>query len=416
MVDRIIEKKHPNRKKYLYIISGILGAAIILFIGSRNYKNELKTDKNRLNISVVKYGEFKEYIAIDGMVLPIQTIYLDAIEGGRVAEKYVLDGAILKEGEAILKLVNTDLQLDFLQRETQAFDLINNLQNARNNLENSKVNRLNQLAEAEFQYLEAERVFETNLKLFEANLISKQEYLQFKNNYDFTKKRKKLIEKAIIQDSITAFEQMKQMKESYARMQSNIKLMRQKTEDLIVRAPANGQLSSFRAEIGELKNKGQNLGQLDVLNGYKIRAQVDEHYISRIASGQLAEFELNNQIFPIQVQSINPQVNNGKFEIDLIFINEIPKGIKKGQNLQVKLNLGENQKALLVERGGFYESTYGKWIYVVDKDGTSAMKKTIKTGRQNPEHYEILEGLKEGEEVINSSYQALGDYDKINFK
>lgn len=342
MVDRIIEKKHPNRKKYLYIISGILGAAIILFIGSRNYKNELKTDKNRLNISVVKYGEFKEYIAIDGMVLPIKTIYLDAIEGGRVAEKYVLDGAILKEGEAILKLVNTDLQLDFLQRETQAFDLINNLQNARNNLENSKVNRLNQLAEAEFQYLEAERVFETNLKLFEANLISKQEYLQFKNNYDFTKKRKKLIEKAIIQDSITAFEQMKQMKESYARMQSNIKLMRQKTEDLIVRAPANGQLSSFRAEIGELKNKGQNLGQLDVLNGYKIRAQVDEHYISRIASGQLAEFELNNQIFPIQVQSINPQVNNGKFEIDLIFINEIPKGIKKGQNLQVKLNLGEN--------------------------------------------------------------------------
>ncbi|MFY8107524.1 MAG: efflux RND transporter periplasmic adaptor subunit [Bacteroidia bacterium] len=416
MVDRIIEKKKFNTKTILYVLVGISFLLLLLYLFKTNFSKEVKADINRVHIGIVKYGEFKEYIAIDGIVLPIKTIYLDAIEGGRVAEKFVQDGAILKEGEALLKLVNTDLQLDFLQRETQAFDLINNLQNARNNLENLKVNRLNQLAEVEFQFLEAERLFETNKKLFEENLISKQEYLQFKNSYDYSSKRKKLIEKAIVQDSITAYEQMKQMRESYSRMQSNIKLMRQKTEDLIVRAPAAGQLSSFKAEIGELKNKGQNLGQIDVLDGYKIRAQIDEHYINRIIIGQIAEFEINQKIYQLKINAINPQVVNGKFEIDLLFNGEIPKGIKKGQNIQIRLSLGENEKALLVEKGGFYESTSGQWIYVLEKDKKSATKKAIKIGRQNPDFYEIKEGLSDGEEVIISSYQTLGDYDKIIFK
>ncbi len=416
MVDRIIEKKKFNTKTILYVLVGISFLLLLLYLFKTNFSKEVKADINRVHVGIVKYGEFKEYIAIDGIVLPIKTIYLDAIEGGRVAEKFVQDGAILKEGEALLKLVNTDLQLDFLQRETQAFDLINNLQNARNNLENLKVNRLNQLAEVEFQFLEAERLFETNKKLFEENLISKQEYLQFKNSYDYSSKRKKLIEKAIVQDSITAYEQMKQMRESYSRMQSNIKLMRQKTEDLIVRAPAAGQLSSFKAEIGELKNKGQNLGQIDVLNGYKIRAQIDEHYINRITIGQIAEFEINQKLYQLKINAINPQVVNGKFEIDLLFIEEIPKGIKKGQNIQIRLSLGENEKALLVEKGGFYESTSGQWIYVLDKDKKSGKKKAIKIGRQNPDFYEIKEGLSDGEEVIISSYQTLGDYDKIIFK
>lgn len=416
MADRILEKKKSYKKPILFILIG-LGLLWILYqLFNSSFKSDMNTDKNKIHISKVLYGEFKEYIAIDGMVMPIKTIYLDAVEGGRVSEKYVQDGAFLKEGEAILKLVNTDLQLDFLQRETQAFDLINNLQNARNNLENMKVNRLNQLAEADFQFLESERLFETNKKLFEDNLISKQEFLQIKNQYDFNLKRKKLIEKAIIQDSITAFEQMKQMRESYNRMQSNLKLMRQKTEDLIVRAPAAGQISSFKAEIGELKNKGQNLGQIDVLSGYKIRAQVDEHYISRITSGQSAEIELNSKSYAIRVQSINPQVQNGKFEIDLAFQNEVPEGIKKGQNIQVKLSLGANQKSLLIEKGGFYESSAGKWIYLVSKDGKSASKKQIRIGRQNPEYYELEEGLNEGDEVITSSYQSLGEYENLNLK
>jgi HlyD family secretion protein len=415
MVDRIIQKKHPNLLRNLLIAGASLIIVLLFFLFNQKHSTTLHADIGRLTLSAAQVGFFQEYIAVDGTVLPIKTIYLDAIEGGRVAEKYVQDGDHVTAGQPILKLLNTDLQLDFLQRETQAFDLINNLQNARNTLENNKVNRLNQLAEVDFQCKESERLFAMNDELFKDKLISKQEYLQFKNTYEYNKRRKQLIEQAIVQDSITAYEQMKQMRESYARMQSNIKLMRQKTEDLIVRAPASGQLSSFRAEIGELKTKGQNLGQLDVLNGYKVRAQIDEHYISRLIAGQQAQFDFSGTSYTLQIKTIYPQVTNGRFDADLEFTSAQPTSIKKGQNLPLRLQLGKNEKVMLIAKGGFYQTTGGNWIYVLDKSGKFAEKRNITTGRQNPEYYEILSGLKEGEKVITSSYETLGNYDRINF-
>lgn len=415
MVDRVIQKKHPHAKRNIGIGLGIIIIISIGFLWNKKPVKQLNADKNRLTFSTVTNGLFQEYIAIDGTVLPIKTIYLDAIEGGRVAERYVNDGDKVEQGQAILKLVNTDLQLDFLQRETQAFDLINNLQKARNSLENNKVNRLNQLAEVEFQLKESERVFDMNEKLYKENLIAKQDYLQYRNTYEYHKRKKQLIEKAIVQDSITAYEQMKQMRESYTRMQSNLKLMRQKTEDLVVRAPATGQLSSFKAEIGELKNKGQSLGQLDILNGYKVRARINEHYISRITMGQKAILELGDNSHELQIKTIYPQVANGSFDADMDFTGKQPIALKKGQNIQLRLQLSKNEKVILVNKGGFYQSTSGNWIYVVDKSGEFAEKRNIKTGRQNPAFFEILEGLQEGEQVITSSYETLGEYERINF-
>jgi HlyD family secretion protein len=415
MTDRIIQKKHPHLKRNSMIAAAAVLLVSAILLARTHHPSSFNTDPKRLTITDVRTDQFQEYITLDGIVLPITSIYLDAIEGGRVAERYVEDGATVVQGQPLIKLVNTDLQLDFLQKETQAFDLINNLQNARNNLENNKVNRLNQLAEIEYQLNEAKRNFDLNEKLYRQQLLSDFEYSQFKNNYLFQKRKKELTEKAIQQDSITAYEQMKQMRESYARMQSNLKLMRQKTEDLIVRAPASGQLSSFKAEIGELKSKGQNLGQLDILNGYKIRVQIDEHYISRILTGQKGQFEFNKQLFNLRIKTIYPQVANGRFDADMVFEGTQPVQIKKGQNVQVKLQLGENQKTLLVQKGGFYQSTGGNWIYVLDASGTFAEKRMIKTGRQNPEYYEILEGLKEGDKVITSSYETLGEYERINF-
>ena len=415
MVDKVIQKKKPYLNRFVWIGAILLFVASVLWLVKGASSKQLNADKSRLTFSTVSNGQFQEYVVIDGAVLPIKSIYLDAIEGGRVAERYVEDGDKVVTGQAILKLVNTDLQLDFLQRETQAFDLINNLQNARNVLENNKVNRLNQLAEVEFQLKESERVFDMNEKLYKEQLIAKQEYLQYRNNYEFQKRKKHLIEKAIIQDSITAYEQMKQMRESYARMQSNLKLMRQKTEDLIVRAPATGQLSSFKAEIGELKSKGQNLGQLDVLNGYKIRARINEHYISSISIGQNAQFEFGGNNHILKIKTIYPQVANGSFDADLEFTAPQPNGMKKGQNVQLRLALGETAKTLMIDKGGFYQSTGGNWIYVVDASGQFAQKRAIKTGKQNPQFFEIIAGLKEGEQVIVSSYETLGDYDRINF-
>lgn len=414
MADRIIQKKHPRRKRNLLIAGGVIAIACLAWLLSNGSSGALNVDRDKITISVVTTGEFNEYIITDGTVLPLKTIYLDAVEGGRIAERYVQDGDRVREGQPILKLVNTDLQLDFLQRETQAFDLINNLQNARNNLENTKVTRLTQLADADFQLKESERLFEVSEKLFKDNLVGRQEYLQYKNNYEYNKRKKQLIEKAILQDSVTAYEQMKQMRESYSRMQSNLKLMKQKTEDLIVRAPAGGQISSFRAEIGELKTKGQNLGQLDIMNGFKVRAQIDEHYISRIVSGQQAEFDLNGTTYQLLVKTIYPQVANGKFDADMEFVSSQPPGIRKGQNLQLRLQLGESMHTLRLAKGGFYQSTGGNWAYVLNENDAYAEKRSIKTGRQNPQYYEITGGLKEGEKVITSSYETLGEYDRIN--
>lgn len=416
-MDRPIEKPAYSLKRIAAITGAFLAVLLIIFIFFRaSGRKELSIAKDKLSIARVTFAEFHEYIPVDGTVLPLKSIYLDAVEGGRVAEKYAQDGDLLKEGQPILKLVNTDLQLDFLNRETQAFDLINNLQNARNTLENNKVNRLTQLADIDFQLRESERQFEVNEKLYQQQLISKQEFLQYKNSYEYNKKKKTLIEQAILRDSVTAYEQFKQMRQSYARMQSNLDLMRQKTADLVVRAPATGQLSAFKAEVGELKTKGQNLGQLDILNGYKVRAQIDEHYTSRIHTGQQATFEYNGNNYLLTVKTIYPQVANGRFDADMEFDGQQPEHIKKGQNLQMKLQLGDHVKALLLAKGGFYQSTGGNWVYVLDESGDYAEKREIRTGRQNPQYYEISEGLKEGEEVIVSSYETLGNYDRINLK
>lgn len=414
MVDRIIQHKHPKRKRNLLIAAGVLAVALLVLLLTRSQSSELNVSRKKITISVVTVGEFGEYIIADGIVFPLKTIYLDAVEGGRVAERYVQDGDRVTEGQPVLKLVNTDLQLDFLQRETQAFDLINNLQNARNSLENTKVTRLTQLADVEFQLKESERLFDVNEKLYKDNLIGRQEYIQSRNNYEYQKRKKQLIEKAIMQDSVTAYEQMKQMRESYARMQSNLKLMKQKTEDLIVRAPASGQISAFRAEIGELKTKGESLGQLDILSGYKVRAQLDEHYISRIVNGQEAEFDFNGATYKLQVRNIYPQVVNGKFDADMEFVVSQPGGIRRGQNVQLRLRLGENSQTIRLTRGGFYQSTGGNWVYVLNKEGSYAEKRNIRTGRQNPQYYEITAGLAAGEQVITSSYETLGEHHRIN--
>lgn len=416
-MDRIISKPKYNIKKILlYSCAGLAGILLLFSIALNSGRKEVNIGKDKLSTSTVQYSQFREYIPVDGIVLPVKSIYLDAIEGGRVSEKYAQDGDMVEKGQALLKLVNTDLQLDFLQRETQAFDLINNLQNARNTLENNKVNRQTQLADVDFQLKEAERLYELNSTLYKDKVISKQEFTQSQNNFSYYRRKKELIEQAMVRDSITAHEQMKQMRESHGKMRNNLELMRQKTEDLVVRAPASGQLSAFRAEIGELKTKGQNLGQLDIINAYKIRAQIDEHYISRIQTGQKAEFEYVGKTYTLIVKVIYPQVANGRFDADLEFESAQPLNIRKGQNLQLKLQLGDYTKALLLAKGGFYQQTGGNWVYVIDKNKQFAEKRNIRTGRQNPMYYEITEGLKEGEEVIISSYETLGDYDRLNLE
>jgi len=416
-MDKILEKKKWTTKKVLYLSGGLALIFLIAFsIISTTGKSKLNVDNQKISITEVKKGAFQENIPVNGIVLPITTIYLDAIEGGRVEEKFVEDGAVLKKGQAIMKLANTDLELDLANRETSVFDLVTNMQRTRNESVRNTIDQLKTLAEIDNTFAEAERLYKMNKKLFEDKVIASQEYQSSLNNYNFQTRRKKLIQQTLHQDSITTHQQISQMQQSIDRTQIALKLMRKKAEDLTVKAPVEGQLTSLNAEIGESKTRGQRLGQIDVLSGFKVRADIDEHYISRIFTGLKASFDFSNKNYSLKIKKIFSQVQNGRFQVDLEFVGEIPKGIRRGQTLQIRLALGDETQAILLSKGGFYQQSGGNWIFKVSENGSKAFKVNIQLGRQNPEYYEVMEGLKPGDKVVTSSYENYGDMQELVIK
>lgn len=405
-MDRVIEKKKWSSKR-IFTIALVTG--IVLLIVSSFYftsgGSKLNVDKERITISEVKTGSFKEFIPVNGIVLPLTTIYLDAIEGGRVEEKYVEDGAILKKGDPIMKLANTDLELSLSNQETAVFNLLTQMQISRNAAQQNTIMKLNQGTDVDNGFVEAERVYKLNKDLYEKQAISLQEYKQSENMYNYYKRKKTLTEKILLQDSVTTLQELNQAKESYNRTQQSLAIMRRKVEDLIVRAPIDGQLTSMEVEIGQSKNKGDRLGQLDAINGFKVRVDVDEHYISRIYTGLIGEFTFNNKDYKLIIHKVYTQVTAGKFQVDMKFEGEVPQGVRRGQTLQIRLALSDATKAMLVPKGGFYQQTGGNWIFKVDESGKKAYKVDISLGRQNPEFYEVMQGLKNGDKVITSGYE-----------
>lgn len=404
-MDRKIEKKKWPLKR---ILTWGISTLIVLLVVSSIYYNaggsKLNVNTDRITISEVKKGPFTEYIPINGIVLPITTIYLDAVEGGRVEEILAEDGAMLKKGDAILRLSNTDLELSLANQETSVFNLLTQMQISKNAATQNTIMKLNQGTDVENAYLEAKRIYDLNKVLFEAQVISAQDYKQSENNYNYAIQKKKLTQQILKQDSLSTRDEFAQARESFKRTQEALRIMRKKVEDLIVRAPIDGQLTSLNAEIGENKNKGERLGQLDVITGFKVRAEIDEHYISRVYPGLAAIFTLANRDYKIEIQKVFSQVKNGKFTVDFKFTNEIPKEIRRGQTLQIRLALSSETQALLVARGGFYQQSGGNWAFKLNEDGSIAYRIDISLGRQNPDYYEVLSGLKAGDKIITSSY------------
>ncbi|AFD05399.1 membrane-fusion protein [Solitalea canadensis DSM 3403] len=397
----------------------IVGAtAIIALIGfsyfSISGKSRLNVKDEQIIIGEVKKGPFQEFIPINGVVQPITTIYLDAIEGGRVEQKFVEDGAIVKTGQPLLKLANTDLELDLANRETAVYDLITNMQNTRNLSDQNSIRQLNQMADVDNAMAEAERKYKMNKTLYEQKVVSYQEFKAAENEYNYQTRRKKLTIETLKKDTIASNQQIVQMKQSLVRMQNALELMRQKAEDLTVKSPVDGQLTSLDVEIGQSKNKGERLGQVDVLSGFKVRADIDEHYISRVFTGLDGEFIFNNETYKLKVKKIYSQVSNGRFQVDMEFVGAVPKGVRRGQTLQIRLALGDETQALLLPKGGFYQQTGGNWIFKVSADGKTAYKVDIQLGRQNPDYYEVLGGLKPGDKVVTSSYDNYGDIQELN--
>lgn len=416
-MDRVIEKKKWNRKRIM-TIAGI-SALVILIAGSFYFTSgasKLNVDTERLSISEVKKGSFQENIPVNGIVLPQTTIYLDAMEGGRVEEKYVDDGTIMKKGQPILKLSNTDLQLGLVTQQTNVYNLLTQMQISKNAAQQNTVSKLNQMSDVESQLKEAERIYKLDKHLYEQKAIGLQEFKKAENDYNYYLQKKKLTDQILQQDSASTQQQLTQAKQLYEGSQNALDVMRQKVGDLIVRAPVDGQLTSLDAEIGQSKNKGERLGQIDVLNGYKVRVDVDEHYISRIFPGLKGSFTFADTTYELEIKKVYTQVVNGRFQVDMEFVNKIPKGIRRGQSLQILLALSDERQALLLPKGGFYQQTGGNWIFKLSQDGSKAYRVNIQLGNQNTDYYEVVDGLQAGDKVITSSYENYGDMQELILK
>ncbi len=396
-------------------IAGISG--IVILIGLSYYftsgSRKLDVDKDRITISDITKGPFQETIAVNGVVMPRTTIYLDAVEGGRVEEKYVDDGAIMKKGEPILKLSNTDLQLGLVTQQTNVYNLLTQMQISKNAAEQNTVTKLNQMTDVESQLKEATRVYNLDKGLYAQKVIGSQEYQQALNNYNYLLQKRKLTQQILEQDSVSTEQQMKQARQSFEGSQNALNVMREKVEDLVVRAPVDGQLTSLDAEIGESKNKGERLGQIDVLDGFKIRVDIDEHYISRIFTGLTGSFDFADTTYKLVIKKVYTQVTNGRFQVDMGFVGKEPTGIRRGQTLQIRLALGDETQAILLPKGGFFQQTGGNWIFKVAPNGKTAYKVDIQLGRQNPDFYEVLSGLKPGDKVVTSSYDNYGNMEEL---
>lgn len=413
-MDRVIAKKRWNSKR-IATIAGIVAVAGLI-AGSLYFtsgKSRLNVDTERLTVSEIKKGPFQEFIPVNGIVLPITTIYLDAIEGGRVEEKFVDDGTEMKKGQPILRLSNTDLQLGLVTQQTNVYNLLTQMQISRNAAQQNTVNKLNQMTDVESLLKEAERIYNLDKHLYEKKAIGLQEFKKAENDYTYYAQKKNLTTQILHQDSSSNLQQLTQARQSYEGSQNALNVMRKKVGDLIVRAPVDGQLTSLDAEVGQSKNKGERLGQLDVTSGFKVRADIDEHYISRIFPGLTGDFTLSDKTYKLKIKKVYTQVTNGRFQVDMEFTDQVPQGIRRGQTLQIRLALGDETQALLLAKGGFFQQTGGNWIFKVAENGNVAYKVDIQLGRQNPDYYEVLSGLKPGDKVVTSSYENYGTMQEL---
>jgi HlyD family secretion protein len=416
-MDRKITKKKGLKAKHIYIgllVVLVLGLSIKMIFGAES--STFRAEEDKLDIAEVTQGSFKDYISIVGMVEPKTTIYLDLEEGGKVIEKLIDEGETVKKGDVIVKLVNNDLKLQILNTESSLAYQSNELRNTLIGMEQQKINNLQQLLSIDTDIIRQKRRYEQNLMLFEKGFVSKEDFLISKENYDFSRRDRDLRYQRMVQDSIFRANQKLQMNSSLINMKQNLEMVRQRLENLNIKAPADGQLGSLEVEIGQSFNRGQRIGQLHILNDFKLVAEVDEHYIDRVRRGLSSTFKRNEKTYKQITKKIYPEVRDGRFKVDLVFDGESPQNLRTGQTYHIKLELGQPIEAILLPRGGFFQSTGGQWVFVLDKSGTYATKRHIKIGRQNTQYFEVLEGLEAGERVIRNNYDSFGDNDRIEFK
>ncbi|MEA1898799.1 MAG: HlyD family efflux transporter periplasmic adaptor subunit [Bacteroidota bacterium] len=416
-MDRPIENKNKIQKKHIWIFIAVLLVLLTvwqLIFGDKSSK--LNVDLDKIAIDEVSEGFFKNYISVTGTVEPITTVYLDAMEGGRVDEIVAEEGTRVERNEILVKLSNTSLILEISNYEALVSRTSNELRQSRLLMDQQTLNSKSQILEVEFNILQRKRNYDNNKILFEGNHISKEEFDISKEQLELSIKRLDLLEKNLKQDSIFRSVQISSLELSVKRMQDNLTLVNSRLESLHFKAPVSGELASLNLEIGQVLVRGQRIGQINILDSYKLRVEIDEYFISKVSKGLTGECDFSGALYKGIISKIYPEVTAGKFYGDMVFTDSIPPTIRIGQTSRIKLELGAPKTALLIPRGGFYQSTGGRWVYVVDPSGEFAEKRNITLGSQNPRFYEVLSGLKPGEQVVVSSYDNFGDVDKLILK
>ena len=415
-MDRKIEVKKGFKTKHIYILLGVIFLVFLVWLLLSSSSSTYRTEIDKLTIAEVSQAEFKDYISIVGTVEPKTTIYMDVEEGGKVIEKLIDEGELVKKGDVILRLINNDLKLQILNTESSLAYQANELRNTLINMEQQKISNKQNILSIDTDIIRQKRQYEQNLLLFEKGFISKEDYLRSKEDYDLSVQDRQLRYQRMVQDSIFRENQKIQMNSSLNNMKQNLEMVRERLENLNIKAPADGQLGSLDIEIGQSISRGERIGQLHILNNFKVLAEVDEHYIDRVRRNLSASMQRNNQEFILKAKKVYPEVRDGRFKVDLIFDGKSPENLRTGQTYHIKLELGQPTDALLLPRGGFFQSTGGQWVFVLDESGQFATQRNIKIGRQNSQYFEVLEGLKTGEKVITSSYDTFGDNERIDFK
>ena len=412
----ITPPKGLQRKHIPYLAAGVVIILIIAWLILGNHASTLRVSAEDITISDVRLAEFKDYVRLSGQVVPIQVVQLSPEEGGIVTERVAEEGTMVRKGDVIIRLRNSGLDLQILNAEAELAEKQNLLRNTQVSMQQDRLN--NQLEQAQLA-MDTERklrTFRQNERLYNERLISREVYLQSEEDYRLAQRKQGLIVQRLQQDSIYRSVQMDQMEDNLANMRTNVVLVRERKNKLEVRAPIDGELGLLDVELGQSVTSGQKIGQVNDLSDYKIEAQVDEHYIDRVRAGLSANFVRGDANFSLTVRKVYPEVRQGKFRTDFIFRDERPANIRSGQTYYLNLELGQPEQAVLIPRGAFFQKTGGTWIYVLSRDGHTAFRRTIRIGRQNPQYYEVTEGLEPGERVITSGYEPFGDNERLEIR
>ncbi len=418
-MDRKIEKKKgialAFTKKALPFWGGALLLIFVLWLIFRDDSKKLRIDADNISIGTAIEGEFNDYIRISGQVAPMTTIQISPLEGGVVQRIVTEEGSKVNQGDVILILSNENLDMQILNSEADLAEKENILRNTMIQMEQQKLSVEQEKLQLQMEVRRNKRTYEAQKDLYESGLIAKEDFLKAEEDYELSSSRLKLVENRAKQDSLYRSVEITQMRESLENMRQNMMMIRRRKDNLTIKAPIDGELGLLDVVLGQSVGAGTKIGQINNLDSYKIEAQIDEHYIDRVTPGLEATFERQSERYQAQIRKVYPEVRDGKFKADFKFMEQQPENIRSGQTYYLNLQLGQPVQAILIPRGAFYQKTGGKWIYVISPDGTKAVRRDIRIGRQNPQYYEVIEGLEPGEKVITSSYDNFGESDVLIF-